>query len=145
MKLEITQDEQLKETEINIRCARMDEKMSALVSAIRLLDNQLTGTLNGETYLLDARDIYYIDTVDKRTFLYAEKLVYESQLRLYELEDRLYGSGFLRAGKSLLVNFNQIRSLRADFGGRMRLTMKNGELCLVSRQYVVTFKERLGL
>ena len=145
MKLEITQDEQLKETEIRIRCARMDEKMSALVSAIRLLDNQLTGTLNGETYLLDARDIFYIDTVDKCTFLYAEKLVYESQLRLYELEDRLHGSGFLRAGKSMLVNFNQIRSLRADFGGRMRLTMKNGELCLVSRQYVVTFKERLGL
>ena len=37
------------------------------------------------------KDILYIDTADKKTFLYTEKAVYESALRLYELEDALGG------------------------------------------------------
>ena len=31
----------------------------------------------------------YIESVDKRTFLYTEESVYETPLRLYELEERL--------------------------------------------------------
>jgi len=145
MRLEITEDAALTDTEIRIRCPRMDEKVSALVAAIRIFDYQLTGTLQGETYLLNARDLLYIDTVDKRTFLYAAKATYETNLRLYALEERLYGCGFFRAGKSLIINFNQIKSLRPDFGGRMRITMQNGEICMVSRQYVGALKEKLGL
>ncbi len=37
------------------------------------------------------REILYIDTVDRKTFCYTNGAVYESALRLYELEDRLSG------------------------------------------------------
>ena len=40
-------------------------------------------------------------------------------VKLYELEERLAASDFIRISKSCIVNFCQIRSLRPEFGGRM--------------------------
>ena len=97
----------------------------------------------GDVYKRQIKDVLYIDTADKRTFLYTEKQVYKSTLRLYELEERLAGMDFFRAGKSCIVNFCRIRSIRPEFGGRMLLTMENGEKLYVSRQYAVELKEKL--
>ena len=71
--------------------------------------------------------------------------MYETPLKLYELAERLAPYDFFRAGKSMVVNFNQIQSLRPEFGGRMQLTMSNGESVFVSRQYVPDIKRKLGL
>jgi len=98
---------------------------------------------DGEQHLLDVKDILYIDAADKKTFLYTEKAVYESALRLYELEDALGELDFLRAGRSVIVNFRRIKSIRPELGGRMLVTMDNGEQLWVSRQYAGGFKEKL--
>ena len=50
----------------------------------------------------------------------------ETELRLYELEQRLAGAGFT-GRESLLLNFDHIRALRPDFGGRLLATLSNGE------------------
>ena len=49
------------------------------------------------------------------------------------------------AGKSVLLNFAHVAALRPDFGGRMRVTMSNGEVVVASRQYVPALKAKLGL
>ncbi len=95
--------------------------------------------------MLEPEKVLYIETVDKKTFLYTAKEVYETDLRLYELEERLGEREFFRATKSVLVNFNGIRSLRPDLGGRLRLAMVNGEALYVSRQYAPALKKRLGI
>ncbi len=145
MKISIEELADLAETEIVIRCRRADEEILGMLATLRTFDRKLTGTRNGQTFLLDAEEILYIDTADKKTFLYGEKDVFETPLRLYELEERLRAWDFFRASKSVIVNFNAIRSLRPDFGGRMELTMQNGEKLFVSRQYVPAIKEKLGL
>lgn len=145
MKLNILEDSSCAETEITIRCREADKDVLALAASLRAYDRKITGEREGQTFLLEASDILYADTADKHTFLYSSSGVYETSLRLYELEDRLAGSDFFRASKSMVVNFNQIKALRPEFGGRMILTMRNGERCVVSRQYVPVIKEKLGL
>lgn len=59
----------------------------------------------------------YIDTVDKRTFLYATDNVYETILKLHELEGQLEDSDFFRASFLLkyiieLLGINTIIYLR---------------------------------
>ena len=83
--------------------------------------------------------------MDGRTFLYTAGEVFETPLRLYELEKLLAGRGFLRASKSAVVNFNAVRSLRPDLGGRLRLTMRGGEQIYASRQYAPGIKKKLGI
>lgn len=97
-----------------------------------------------ETYFLDIAKILYIESVDRKTFVYTGREVYESDFRLYELEAQLEKSGFLRANKSCLIQLKHIKSLRADIDRRIRVTMENGEQIIVSRQYAEGLKRRLG-
>lgn len=119
MKIHINENPQLSETEIVINCRETDENLLKIVALLR--------------------------TMDKKTFFYTKEEVYETPLKLYELEERLSNNDFFRAGKSTIINFNQIQSLRPDFGGRMIVQMSNGEHLGISRQYVLTIKSKLGL
>lgn len=143
MKITLNQDPSFAETEVIINCPRTDEDILRLVAMLRVYQKKLVGVKDGERHLLDVKDILYIDTADKKTFLYTEKAVYESALKLYELEDALRELDFLRAGRSVIVNFRKIRSIRPELGGRMLVTMDNAEQVYVSRQYAGELKEKL--
>lgn len=145
MQVKLLEDATLTDIEVTIRCPKVEGEALRLFALLGEDRRKLTGMREGETFLLEAGDILYIDTVDRRTFLYTKEAVYESPLRLYELLERLECRDFLRAGKSSILNLRQVQSLRPEFGGRLRCTMANGEVLLVSRQYVPSVKKRLGI
>ena len=109
------------------------------------MDLKLTGKNNNRTYILEAAKVLYIDTVDQKTFFYTRQDVYETDLRLFELEEQLAALDFIRAGKSCIINFNQIQSIKADIDGKLLVTMNNNEKLYVSRQYSQTLKKKLGV
>lgn len=143
MKITLHQDPSFAETEVIIKCPQVDEDILRLVAMLRIHQKKLVGILDGERHLLDAKDILYIETVEKRTFLYTVGKTYECALRLYELEEGLKNLDFLRAGRSAIVNFRRIKSICPEMGGRLLVTMDNGERLYVSRQYAVEMKEKL--
>lgn len=116
-----------------------------MVALLQSLDKKLAGMKNGEMFVVDSRDVLYFDTVDKHNFIYTENDVFDTSLRLYEIEEQLSNIGFIRCSKSMIINISKIKSLCPDFGGRMEVTMSNGEKLIVSRQYTKLLKERLGL
>ena len=143
MKITLRQDPSYSETEVIINCSQADEDILRLVAMLRVYQKKLVGILDEERYLLDAKDILYIDTADKKTFLYTERTVYQSALRLYELEDALRELDFFRAGRSAILNFRHVRSVRPELGRRWLVTMDNGEQIWVSRQYAGELREKL--
>ena len=143
MKIIINTDERCTETEITIRCGRLSDDIEKIIAAIRMLDTKLTGNMNGRQHLLEASDVTYIETTDRRTFLYTLTGVYETPFRLYELEAKLAEMDFLRASKNCLVNINHIQSIEPDFDRRLVLTMEKGVKLVVSRQYSATVKQKL--
>ena len=145
MKIHINQKDDIVETEITINCGQISPEIEKIISLLRVMDLKLTGIRDNQTFILDVMKILYIDTVDKRTFFYTKTEVYETPLKLYELEDRLRVNDFLRANKSCIINFNQIKSIKADLDGKLLVTMNNSEKLFVSRQYASDFKEKLGV
>ncbi|MBE6759242.1 MAG: LytTR family transcriptional regulator [Ruminococcaceae bacterium] len=145
MKILIETDPALSETEVVIRCASPDEDVSRLLAAIQATDRKLTGIRDDATFIIERRDVLYVESVDKKAFIYTKDGCYESPLRLFELEERLGSSGFVRTGKSSLVNLRHVRSIKPDMNGRLILTLSNAEKQIVSRQYAVNIKERLGV
>lgn len=143
MKITLHQDPSYSETEIIIHCPQADEDVLRLVAMLRVYQKKLVGILDGERHLLDVKDVLYIDTADKKTFLYMEKQVFQSALRLYELEDVLKELDFFRAGRSIILNFRRVRSVRPELGRRWLVTMDNGEQIWVFRQYGGELKEKL--
>lgn len=78
MKLIVNQDLQIPETEITIRCACMDSRLEHLINQIRQYAFSLTGYQEDKEYQLPLDQIFFIDSVDGKTFLYLEKEVYTS-------------------------------------------------------------------
>lgn len=145
MKISININENTKETQITIDCRRLTPEIEKIMEMLRMLNQQLTVTKEGETYLLDVAKIIYIEAVDRKTFVYTGDDCYESRLKLYEAEERLCESGFFRAGKSCIVQLRHIKSLKTDVDRKLRLTLENGEQLIVSRQYAEELKRRLGV
>ena len=61
------------------------------------------------------------------------------------MEEKLCQSGFFRISKSCLVHLKYIKSIKNDVERKLRLTMKNNEQIIVSRQYAEEIKKRLGV
>lgn len=133
------------DTEIIINCPQVTGDILKIVSMLRSFDKKVSGTKDGQTHIIDINDVFYFDSVDKRSFIYTANDVFHTPLKLYEIEERLSDIGFFRCSKSQIVNIKKILSLCPDFGGRVEITMLNGEKLIISRQYTKSFKERLGL
>ena len=145
MRIIINENTNIDETEVIINCRQTDDQILRICAGLRMIDRKVTGLHNGQMYVLNAQDVLYIETVDRKTFLYTEGRIYETPLKLYEMEDRLSGEDFVRATKSCILNFNKLKSLRGDFGGRLLCTLENGESISISRQYAVNIKQKLGI
>lgn len=144
MKISININEKHPETEIVINSKSLTPEVEKIIAALRMLDSQITASKDGEAYILDVAKIAYVESVDRKTFVYTKDDCFESKLKLYEIEELLCQSGFLRISKACLVHLKFIRSLRTELDRKLRLTLENGEQIIVSRQYADELKHRLG-
>lgn len=144
MKIVINTDENAEDLEVAITCKQLTPDIERILAMLRMMEMQLTGFYNGAAYRVAIDQILYIETVDKKTFLYTVDQVYESNLRLYELEEQLEQHSFFRVSKSCIINFKHILSIKADIDRKFLVTLTNGEKLIVSRQYSEYVKERLG-
>ena len=145
MKISMQENNLVTDVEITITYNRMTPEIDKIISTLKMLDKQLPAFKENETFFLDISQLLYIESVDKKTFIYTERDVYETALKLYELQGQLEEAGFVRASKSCIINLKHIKSLKADIDRRIRVTMENGEQLIVSRQYAEQLKKRLGV
>lgn len=145
MKISININENITDTEIVINSSSLTPEIEKIIATLRILDQQIMVVKNDESYILDVAKIVYIESVDRKTFVYTEEDYFESKLKLYEIEQQLCRGGFLRVSKSCLVQLKFIRSLKSELDRKIRLTLENGEQIIVSRQYADELKHRLGV
>ena len=145
MNVTITENPALDDIEVSVACPRIDERVQRIVSALGAFDRALVGERDGATYRLDVDDVCYAETVDGKTFLYTADAVYQTPLKLYELEERLASTEFVRASKQMLVNFDHVKGIRPYLNARLQLLLDNDEAAIVSRQYAPDIKRKLGL
>ena len=145
MKITIQTDASVQETTLSITCREVTPELERLIEALRLSDKKLSVRVNGEIRLIDLKSILYVETVERNSFIYTEDGVFESPLRLYELEAMLAEHNFFRINKSTLLNLNKIESLKSDIDRRIRVRLKNGYQLIISRAYAEEFKTKLGV
>lgn len=145
MNVTITENPALDDIEVSVACPRIDERVQRIVASLGAFDHVLIGERDGATFRVGVEDVCYAETVDGKTFLYTADAVYQTPLKLYELEERLAGTEFVRASKQMLVNFDHVASIRPALNARLQLMLDNGEAAIVSRQYAPAIKRKLGL
>ena len=128
------------EVEVEIRYAEMDAAVIDLMKRIERGDHYIFGTDNGRQYKIHASDIYYAESVDKKTFIYTKEAVFRSELRLYQLIAALREYDFIQVSKSCVINMNVLESIRTIVNSRLEAALINGEKIHVSRTYLAGIK-----
>lgn len=129
--------------QVEIRCHEITEQVREIVTFVKSRQGQLNGVIEGKQYEIPVMDIYYIEAVDSKVFLYSSKKVYETKQRIYELESALREKYFLRVSKSLLLNLMKVKSIKPAVNGRFTAILQSGEEIMISRKYVPELKKAL--
>lgn len=143
MKITIHQAKDCKENEIVIRCKVMDTRLKHLVEYIQQYTFCLEGFSKDGLTSIPIESIYYIESVEKRTFLYLESDTFESKSSLSALELELQNTPFIRVSKNCILNTSYLKSVKAFANHRLEATLKNGEKLIISRNYINDLREKI--
>ena len=139
----VTKHNENKPLTVTVEYPVLDPLTRELIRKIRALGVTVPASRDGQTYPLAVSDIYYIEVVERRTFLYTRNAVYSADRKLYELEDLLRDSGILRISKFCLMNLHHLYSIRQLRNSQLEATLDNEEKLIVARTYLKTIKTML--
>ena len=145
MKVTILEKKADEEDELIVRCDYLDESLTKLINQFKSDKGKMNFYKDSKIVFVEPEDILYFESVDDKVFAYTKDSVYETKLKLYQLEEELPASIFFRANKAVIVNLDKIDSLAPVFGGRFEAVLENGYKVMISRNYLNTLKELLGL
>ena len=128
---------------LEIRCHKISDEVNEIISFVKSRQGVLNGVINGDMYEVPVPDVYYIESVDDRTFIYTADKSYEVNLRIYEMETMLAKSSFIRIQKGMLLNLMKVKSIKPGLSGRYVALLKNSEEVIISRKYFPDFKKTL--
>ena len=145
MKVTIDKNESYFDSEIIVKCKEIDDVLQDIISYIGIADKNMIGEVDGEMFFIPLNSIFYFESVDKIVYIYTDKQVYKSSAKLYILEEQLVDTYFARVSKTTILNLKKLNSIKAAKNAKLEGLLVNDEKILISRQYVVEIKKRLGV
>ncbi len=145
MKVTIDKNELYLDPEIIVKCKEVDGVIQDIISYIGIADKNMIGEIDGEMFFIPLNSVFYFESVDKTVYIYTDKQVYKSSAKLYILEEQLADTYFARVSKTTILNLKKLNSIKAAKNAKLEGLLVNDEKILISRQYVVEIKKRLGV
>ena len=145
MKVDIKNDQTTETLYVEIHCRDITEEVSKLERYIHRYKAYIPAMKEGTMVNVAQSAILYIESVDKKTFIYTENQVLLTDKRLYELEDILDKRDFFRCSKSTIIHLNKVEKLKPEVTRNILATLTNGENIVVSRRYAAELKKLLGI
>ena len=125
MKITILDPSVVEEDEIIVKCRFLDEDITLLLNQLKNGSSKMNFYRDNKIVLVDKKEILFFESVDDKVFAYTLEDVFETKLKLYELEQILPAKNFFRANKAVIVNLNKIKSLSPAFGGRFEAVLND--------------------
>ncbi len=147
MKVEVHIDPALEEPVIVLRAPMPTAEVEELAQKLReaALPQPFTVYTEREAVRVSRSVVLRFYAEDKGVFCQTAKGVFTVRQRLYELEEALAGTKFVRVSNSEIVNLDRVTALDLTLAGTIKMTLEGGTVCWVSRRYVKKIKAALGL
>lgn len=146
MQIEIKIDSSCTEPKIIIMTDSMTEDIQTILKRLSESSPQMiVGIRDGRLEVLEEADIIRVYASAGKVFAVTENGEYTVRLRLYELEERLDKSMFVRISNSEIINLKKVRHFDLRLTGTICVKMSNGTVTYVSRRHVTGIKRLLGL
>ena len=147
MKVEIQIDPNLDEPVAVLRVPGLTEEAEALAARLReeAVLQPFTVYRDREAVRVSRSMVLRFYAEDKGVLCQTGRGVFAARQRLYELEEALAGTRFVRVSNSEIVNLDRVTGLDLTLAGTIKMTLEGGTVCWVSRRYVKKIKQALGL
>jgi len=143
MIIKLEQDLSKNDIEVLIKYATMSKDVERITTILQAMDTRIKCRMDDSDKFINISEVYYFESVDKRTFVYCEHSVYRTESRLYQLAEDLAHLGFVQANKACILNINVLDSIKPLLNSRMEATLKNGERLYITRKYLDCIRRAL--
>lgn len=145
MKIKAHIDDMFQQIEIHICNMEMNQQVTDLLEDLnRIFGGQLIGIdANGNKCVLSQGSISRFYAEGQKVFAKNEEGSYIILKKLYELEQELDDSVFIRISKSEIINMRKIKRLDMNTIGTIKVMMRDGTETYTSRRNVTRLKQAL--
>ena len=124
-----------------IEYPRWSKSVDVLAEKIARMDLTFAGKNEDRSVNVGISDIYYIENVERKLFLYTREEVYRFDGSMSEVEERLDGTEFVRISRTCIMNTDYLREIKQIKNSHLEAVMENDEKLVVSRKYLPEIKK----
>lgn len=147
MKVRVEVDENLDEEYVVIHCRKLDQNILRIQEALtekQSDSNVIILHRDEKEFYLPLQNILFFETENKAVMAHTRTAIYESEYKLYELEDML-PRNFMRISKSAIVNLNHVFSITKNITASSLIEFANcHKQVYVSRNYYKALVDKLA-
>lgn len=130
-----------KELEVIILYPELTQQVKEIVGYLRTNDTCIVVKEGMERRLINVHEIYYVESLERKTFVYTKDQVYRAEKKLTQLKKELAIYGFVLVSRACLLNLNHLKSVESIFNSRLEGMLENGEKISISRTYAYQIKQ----
>lgn len=135
LKVNEYQQPDLAENRIDFYYRKKNKEVHDILSFLKKHSQRLLGKAENSEMIFSLDEVFYFESVDKKTFACLEKKILQMDARLQDLEDAYFESGFVRVNKSTVLNVFRIHTIKPELNMRVIAVLDNGERIQINRSY----------
>ena len=143
MRLIMKENPNKQEPEVTIEYKELSANVKRVSNYVRSVDKIISCKKENEEYSVPVNEIYYMESVDKKGFIYTGTDVYQTSHRLLELEKLLSGAGFVRVSRSVIINVDKLKGIKNLPNSKLEAILINDERICVNRNYLNDIRDVL--
>lgn len=146
MDIEIRLDPECKHPKIIIMTHKVTDEVNEIVSRLSEEAPQvITGFRDDVARIIEPDEIKRVYSSGGKVYAETDDGEYTLRQRLYEMEERLDKSRFVRISNSEVINLKKVRSFDMNLVGTICVSFIDSGTTYVSRRYVSKIKKILGV
>ena len=124
-----------------IEYPKWNESVDNLIKKIGRMDITFAGKSEEREVSISIRDIYYIENVESKLFLYTKDEVFRLNGSMPEIESRIYDTSLVRISRTCIMNTDYLKEIKQIKNSHLEAVMDNDEKLIVSRKYLSDIKK----
>ena len=118
-----------------------DKSVDNLINKIKNMSISFTGKSDGKTVSIDISDIYYIENVERKIFLYSKKDIYRYDGSMADIDSSISETDLVRISRTCFMNVSHLKEIMQIKNSHLEAVLDNDEKLIVSRKYLKDIKK----
>ena len=136
----ITRQVKEKPLTVIIEYPEYNEFVTSLVRKISSMDIDFSAGIDGRQVKIGLSEVYYIENVDRKLFLYTAKEVYRLDTSMADVNAMTIDTDLVRISRTCIMNTDHLKEIRQVKNSHLEAVLDNDEMLIVSRKYLKDIK-----